>query len=60
MTKIFFKVRNSTSEAMKQDVQETKLQDLSARVAIKNLAYSFICSRQMPVQEAVYLCLPDI
>ena len=27
---------------------------------MKKLAYSFICSRQMSVQEAVYLCLPEL
>ena len=46
---------------MKQVVQEIKLQNLSAKVAMKKMAYSlFICSRQMSVQEAVYLCLPEL
>ena len=45
---------------MKQAVQEIKLQNLSARVAMKNLAQPFICSRQMSVQEAVYLSLPKL
>ena len=45
---------------MKQAVQEIKLQNLSARVAMKKLAYSFICSRQMSIEEAVYLCLPEL
>ena len=60
MTAYFLKSENSTSVAMKQVVQEIKLQNLSARVAIKKLAHSFICSRQMSVQEAVYLCLPEL
>ena len=45
---------------MKQAVQEIKHDNLSAREAIKELAYSFICSRQMSVQEVVYLCLPEL
>ena len=46
---------------MKQVVQEIKLQNLSARVSMKKLAYSLsICSRQISVQEAVYLCLPEL
>ena len=45
---------------MKQAVQETKDQKLSAKDAMKKLAYSFICSRQMSVQEAIYLCLPEL
>ena len=60
MTAYFSKLENSTSEAMKQAVQEIKLQNLLARVAMKKLAYSFICVRQMSVQEAVYLCLPEL
>ena len=60
MTAYFSKSENSTSEAMKQAVQEIELLNLSVRVAIKKLAYSFICSRQMSVQEAVYLCLPKL
>ena len=60
MTAYFSKSQNSTSEAMKQAVQEIKLQNLLARVAMKKLAYSFICVRQMSVQEAVYLCLPEL
>ena len=45
---------------MKQAVQEIKLQNLSARVAMKKLAYSFTCSRQISVQEAIYFCLPEL
>ena len=45
---------------MKQTVQEIKLQNLSARIAMKKLVYLFICSRQMTVQESVYLCLPEL
>ena len=45
---------------MKQSVQEIKLQNLSAKVATKKLADSFICSRQMSVQENVYLCLTEL
>ena len=45
---------------MKQTVQEIKLQNLSARIAVKKLVYSFICPRQMSAQEAVYLCLPEL
>ena len=44
MTAHFSKSENSTLEAMKQAVQEIKLQNLSARVTMKKLAYSFICS----------------
>ena len=49
MTAYFSKSENLTSEAMKQAVQEIKLQNPSTRVAMKKLAYSFICSRQMSV-----------
>ena len=57
MTAYFSKSENSISEAMKQAIKEIKLQNLSTRVATKRLAYSFICFRQMSVQEDVYLCL---
>ena len=60
MTAYLSKSENSTSEGMMQVVQEIKLQNLSASIAKKKLAYSFICSRQMSVQEAVYLCLPEL
>ena len=60
MTEFFSKTGNSTSEAMTQAVQQIKLQNLSARAAMKKFAYSFICSRQMSVQEAACLCLPEL
>ena len=60
MTAYFSNSENSTSDAVKQAVQEIKLQNLSARLAMKKLVYSFICSRTMSVQEAVYLCLPEL
>ena len=60
ITAHFSKSENSTSETMKQAVQEIKIQNLSARVAMKRLAYLFICSRQTSVQETVYLCLPEL
>ena len=60
MTAYFLKSENSTSKAMKQAVQESKLQNLLARVAMKKLAYSFICVRQMSVQQAVYLYLSEL
>ena len=60
MTTYFSKSENSTSEAMEQAVQEIKLANLSARVAMKELAYSLICSRQMSVQDSIYLCLPEL
>ena len=60
MTTYFSKSENSASEAMKQAVQEIKLQNLSAIVAMKKLSYLFVCCRQMSVQEAVYLCLPKL
>ena len=60
MTEYFSKSKNSTSEVMKQAVQEIKFQNLSARVEIEKSAHSLICSRQISVQEAVYLCLPEL
>ena len=60
MTEFFSKTGNSTSEAMTQAVQKIKLQNLSARAAMKKFAYSFICSRQMSIQEAACLCLPEL
>ena len=60
MTERFSKSENSTSEAMKQVVQEIKLKNLSARLAMKKLTSSFIYLRQISVQEAVYLCLPEL
>ena len=60
LTAYFSKLENSTSESMKQAVQEIKLQNLSGGVAMKKLAYSFICSRQMSVQRVVYLCLSEL
>ena len=60
LTAYFSKSENSTSEAMKQVVHEIKLQNLSARIAMKKLTCSFICSRQMSVRETVCLCLPEL
>ena len=46
MTAYFSKSENSTSEAMKQAVQEIELQKLSARVAIKNcLIHLFVAEK---------------
>ena len=60
MTAYFSKSENSTSGAMKQAAQEIELQNLSGRVAMKKLVYSFTCFRQMSVQETVHLCFTRI
>ena len=45
MTAYLSKSENSASEAMKQAIQESKLQNFSVRVAMKILAYLFVPDR---------------
>ena len=45
MTAYLSKSENSASEAMKQAIQEIKLQNFSVRVAMKILAYLFVSDR---------------
>ena len=40
------------SEPLKQAVKEIKKQSLNVRDAMKKIAYSFISSRQLSIQEA--------
>ena len=41
-------------------MREIKEQNLQGKEAMYKLACSFICSRQLSVQEAVYFCLPEL
>ena len=45
MTAYLSKSENSASEAMKQAIQEIKLQNFSVRVAMKILAHLFVSDR---------------
>ena len=58
-TVYFSNSENFAWERTKQGVQEMKHRNPSVREAMKKLTYSFICSRQMSVKEAVYLCSPN-
>ena len=60
MTANFSKHEREVSESLKQAAKEIKNQNLNVRDAMKKIAYSFISSRQVSVQEAVYNVLPEL
>ena len=60
MTAYFSKSESEVSESLKQAAKEIKNQNLNVRDAMKKIAYSFISSRQLSVQEAVYNVLPEL
>ena len=60
MTGYSSKSEREVSESWKQAVMEIKNQNLNVRDALKKIAYSFISSRQLSVQEAVYNALPEM
>ena len=60
MTAYFSKSESEVSESLKHAVKEIKNQNLNVRDAMKKIAYSFISSRQLSVQEAVYNVLPEL
>ena len=60
MTGYSSKSEREVSESLKQAVMEIKNQNLNVRDALKKIAYSFISSRQLSVQEAVYNALPEM
>ena len=48
------------SQSLKQAAKEIKNQNLEVRDAMKKIAYSFISSHQLSVQEAVYNGLENV
>ena len=60
MTGYSSKSEREVSESLKQAAKEIKNQNLNVRDALKKIAYSFISSRQLSVQEAVYNALPEM
>ena len=60
MTGYSSKSEREVSESLKQAAKEIKNQNLNVRDALKKIAYSFISSRQLSVQEAVYNALPEL
>ena len=60
MTAYFSKSESEVSELLKQAAKQIKNQHLNMHDAMKKIAYSFISSRQLSVQEAVYNALPEM
>ena len=60
MTAYFSNSGSETSEALKQVVNEMRNQNLKTKEAMQKLSQEFISARQLSVQEAVYLCLPEL
>ena len=60
MTTYFSKHESEVSESLKQAAKERKNQHLNVRDAMNKIAYSFISSRQLSVQETVYNVLPEL
>ena len=60
MTAYFSKSESEVSELLKQAAKQIKNQHLNMHDAKKKIAYSFISSRQLSVQEAVCNVLPEL
>ena len=60
MASNFSKSESQFCEVLKQAAKEIKEQYLKAKDTMYKLTYSFISSRQVAVQEAVYHCLPEV
>ncbi|XP_057310673.1 uncharacterized protein LOC130648634 [Hydractinia symbiolongicarpus] len=60
MCAYFSKSESESSSALKQASHEIKDQKLGVKQAMYRIASAFLCSRQVSVQEAVYLCLPEL
>ena len=60
MTAYFSKSESEVSESLKQAAKKITKQNLNVRDAMKEIAYSFISSRQLSVQEVVYNVLPEL
>ena len=60
MTAYFSKSESEVSELLKQAAKQIKNQHLNMHDAMKKIAYSFISSRQLSVQEAVYNVLSEL
>ena len=55
----FFKSEHETSEALRQAEKEIKAQKIK-KEAIYKIVHAFTNIRQVSVQEAPYLCLPEL
>ena len=60
MTAYFSNSGSETSEALKQVVNEMRNQNLKTKEAMRKLSQEFVSARQLSVQEAVYLCPPEL
>ena len=54
------KSESEVSKSLKQAAKQIKNQNLNVRDAMKKITYSFLSSRQLSVQEAVYNVLPEL
>ena len=54
------KSESEVSKSLKQAAKQIKNQNLNVRDAMKKITYSFLSSRQLSVQEAVYNALPEL
>ena len=60
MAAYFSKSESETSEALKQTANEIRTQNLKTKEAMRKFSQAFIFARQLSVQEAAYLCLPEL
>lgn len=60
MCAYFSKSESETSNALKQAAREIKTQKLNVKQSMYKIASAFSTSRQVPIQEAVYLNLPEL
>ena len=60
ITEYFSKSEHETSEALRQAEKEIKAQKIKTKEAMYKIAHAFTSACQVPVQEAAYLCLPEL
>ena len=60
MTPYFSNLETKTSKALKRVVNGIRNQNLKTKEIMQKLSQVFISARQFSVQEAVYLCLPEL
>ena len=59
-TAYFSKSEHETSEVLRQVEKEIKAQKIKTKESMYKIAHAFTNARQLSVQEAGYLCLPEL
>lgn len=60
MTAYFSKSEHETSDVLRQVEKEIKAQKIKTKEFMYKTAHAFTNARQLSVQEAGYLCLPEL